>query len=301
MSERSIFASLTREPDGTFCSRHGPYTLRSAFQPIFRQQEGGGLELRAVEGLIRPNSAGETVAPAEFFARLADDDRAAVDSLCRSLHILNARPFASRDLALLVNFQPGLFVTGHAIRQEVERMRLAAHEAGLRPGRIACELRARPDDDPAMLADFAANLHRGGFLVAIDDFAGDDRDMERIDRLGADIAKLDTIWVRRVAENSAGATLLRLAVEQLRRLGTEAVLAGVEETWQLALADEIDRPLVQGYLLGRPELAPTTFDLRYPADDRPGMEARDDDHASAAGPHRLAAAVAVMPFGRKGV
>src|SRR5690606_32170838 len=107
----------------------------------------------------------------------------AVDGLCRSLHILNAGPLARPDTSLIVNIQAGLHLTAQAMRQEMERLRLAAHEAGIAPERIACEIRGHPRDVPEDIALLASRLHAAGFSVAIDEYTGEDRDLERLERL----------------------------------------------------------------------------------------------------------------------
>ncbi|MDX3926829.1 MAG: EAL domain-containing protein [Shinella sp.] len=264
MSERSIFANLVREADGSYSTVYGPFKLQSALQPIFRETLNYHLRIDAFEGLIRASRSGAPCAPAEFFALVQDEDRALIDSLCRSLHILNAGTLARREAILLVNFHPGLFTTPNAIRQEVDRMRLAAHEAGLSPGRIACEIREHPQDDPDVLARFADRLRRSGFLIAIDSYTGDDDDLERVRRLRPALVKFESAWIKSFAENSAGLALLRVMIDQFVAEGVRPIFCSIEEPWQIDLCREIGVPLMQGYLLARPEIAPTTFDLHFP-------------------------------------
>lgn len=282
MIERSIFANLSRDAGGTAAASYGRYVLHSALQPILRETAQGVLELEAIEGLVRIDCDGAPVAPVDFFALVDEADRAMVDSLCRSLHILNAGHMRRRDVTLLVNMQPGLFQSPHAMRQEVDRMRLAAHEAGLSPQRIACEIRERPEDDPQVLADFAMHLHEANFLVAIDEYAATDRDLDRLSRLKPDILKFDPVWVDRFAESSAGTALMRVVVAQIEREGVRPIVTNIEEPRQAELCREIGMPLMQGYLLARPQLVPTTLDLDFPdtqspsqADAGPSLNATD--------------------------
>ncbi|SOC45834.1 EAL domain-containing protein (putative c-di-GMP-specific phosphodiesterase class I) [Rhizobium subbaraonis] len=270
MTERSIFANLNRDADGIATACYGPYTLKSAFQPILRETSEGMFSLEAIEGLVRVECDGALVAPADFLALVPQDDRPMVDSLCRSLHILNAGSLCKPDAVLLVNSQPGLFRSAHAIRQEIDRMRLAAHEAALAPSSIACEIRELPDDDDAA-AHLSRHLHDAGFLVAIDGYAAQDGDLARLARLAPDLLKFDPIWVQRFGRQPTAAALLRVIVAQLEREGIRPIVANIEEAWQMELCREIGMPLMQGYLLARPQLAPTSFGLDFPDPDETAM------------------------------
>lgn len=271
MTERSIFANLNREADGIATASYGPYTLKSAFQPILRETSEGIFSLEAIEGLVRVECDGALVAPADFLALVPQDDRAMVDSLCRSLHILNAGSLCKPHAVLLVNSQPGLYQSDHAIRQEIDRMRLAAHEAELAPSSIACEIRELPHDENGSAAHLSRHLHDAGFLVAIDGYAAQDGDLARLSRLAPDLLKFDPIWVQRFGRQPTAAALLRVIVAQLEREGIRPIVSSIEEAWQMELCREIGMPLMQGYLLARPQLAPTSFGLDFPGPEETPM------------------------------
>jgi EAL domain-containing protein (putative c-di-GMP-specific phosphodiesterase class I) len=272
MSERSIFSNLVRQPDGAFGAVYGPYLLQSALQPIFSERADGHLQIAAFKGLIRASAGAMPCSPAEFFERVPEEERMAVDGLCRSLHILNAGALGRREAALIINFHAGLYTAPQEIRQEVEWLRLAAHEAGLPPARIACEIREHPDDDLNMLVPFAVRLHDSGFAIAIDEYMGEDRDLERLQRLKPQFVTFDTAWLRRFTENSAGLALLRVVIGQFSQKGIRAIVGGIEEPQMIALCRDMGGPLMQGYLLARPEPAPTDFNLTFPErDDEPAQ------------------------------
>lgn len=264
MTEPSIFSNLTRDTHGNVSALHGPYLLQSALQPIVRETSEGVLELEAIQGLVRASRDGVQIPPCELFSLIDEDDRPVVDSLCRSLHILNAGLLGRRDMTLLVNSQPGLFTSPHAIRQEIDRMRLAAHEAGMAPSRIAFEIRERPGDDLEALAPFARQLHEAGFLVAIDAYSATDHDLIRLSRLRPDFLKFDPIWMQRFTGNAAGIALMRVIVAQLEREGIHPIVPSVEAAAQVDRCREMGMPLMQGYLLGRPQIVPTSLNLDFP-------------------------------------
>lgn len=294
MSERSIFSNLVRQPDGAFSALYGPYRLQSALQPILAEQADGRLRIAVFKGFVRVSVAGQPCSPAEFFETVPPQERAAVDDLCRSLHILNTGMLGHKDVTLIVSFHAGLSLTDQAMRHEVERLRLCAREAGLPAAAIACEIREHPRDDPATLARFAACLRKGGFAIALDDYAGEDRDLERVRRLKPQFVTFDPAWLYGFAKNSAGLALLRVVIGQFTRKGIHAIACGIEEPDMLELCRRMGCPLMQGYLLARPQLAPATFDFAFPQ----GARAGDPGIAPLAQTH---AARPARQFGRRGL
>lgn len=272
----SIFSNLRRDENEAWVADYGPYTLHSALQPIFSQDDHGALTLQAFEGLIRPTRNGEFVRPGEFFSSIEEEDRAKVDSLCRTLHIFNTGALGRKTAKLFVNFYPSLFVTDASIRREVEIMKLATLEAGLTPDRIACEITQKQNDSADMLSHFVEELRRHGFRIAIDEYGAEERDIIRLNLLKPDFVKFEADWVKEFLENSAGSALLRVMVAQFREKGILAIFEGLEDLRQVDMCHTLDVPLLQGYALSRPELAPTHFNADFP---EPAEEALLDTRA----------------------
>lgn len=302
MGERSIFTNLVRQADGAYSAVYGPYLLQSALQPIFREHPDGRLQIAAFKGLIRASAGDTPTSPGEFFQGVPEEERTAVDGLCRSLHILNAGLIGRRDTALIMSVHSGLYRAPHAMRQEVEWLRLAAHEAGIAPERIACEIRQLPGDDAEALALFADRLHEAGFSIAIDEYTGDDRDLARLERLKPQFVAFDTSWLHEFAENSAGLALLRVMKSQFADRNIEAIVGGIETPETMALCREMGGPLMQGFLLARPELAPTHFNTTFPdiGEDRPAAD-QPAAISDAVMPVENRIARPVRHFGRRGV
>ena len=179
MALKSIFSSLVREVDGTWSTAYSTFNLKSALQPIFRRTASGILDIDSFEGLVRPHRNGEPVTPGEFFSLVAPEDIGNIDSILRTIHILNTGRLNRSRARIFVNFHPGLFQTPAKMRQEVERMRLAAHEAGMTADRIVCEISEKKASDTQMVADFAYHMHDIGFRVALDDYGAGDSDIDR--------------------------------------------------------------------------------------------------------------------------
>ncbi len=264
MAPKSIFSSLVREVDGTWSTAYGTFNLKSALQPIFRRTMNGALDIDSFEGLVRPHRNGEPVTPGEFFSLVAPEDIENIDSILRTIHILNTGRLNRSRARVFVNFHPGLFQTPAKMRQEVERMRLTAHEAGMTADRIVCEISEKKVSDTQMVADFAYHMHDIGFRVALDDYGAGDSDIERVKLIKPDYVKFEAGWVRDFMQNSAGAALLRVIVSQFRDDGIEPVFEGLETGRQVDICEDLGVLLMQGYVLAKPELAPTSFDARFP-------------------------------------
>ncbi len=264
MAPKSIFSNLARETDGSWSTTYAPFTLKSALQPIFRRLSDGRFDIDSFEGLVRPYQGTDLVPPAQLFAQVHPDDIEAIDSILRTIHILNTGALERSRARIFVNFHPGLFRTPAKMRQEVERMRLSAHEAGMSPDRIVCEVADNQGSETRLVADFAEHMRAMGFRVAIADYGAGDSDIERVKLIKPDYVKFEAAWARHFMRNSAGAALLRVIVQQFASEGIEPIFEALEDEREIELCLDLGVSLMQGYALARPELAPTTFNERFP-------------------------------------
>lgn len=258
MSRSIGLAHIIRQEDGTSTGVWGIYTLKSAFQPIFAFRDGK-LSVAAFEGLIRPFRDGEPQSPASFFGTCPAADRLHVEALTRTLHLLNAGACLPREASIFVNFDPSVF-TDRAIADNALRdMRLVLHEAGIDPGRVVCEVTEQRSASRETLYNFVEALRANGFRIAVDDYGADDSDINRIKELRPDIVKFDAHWITQLMDSGAGFALLSAMVTAFEQQGIRTVFEGIEEGWQLDLAEKSGASMVQGFVLARPELAPTSF------------------------------------------
>ncbi|RUT97082.1 EAL domain-containing protein [Mesorhizobium sp. USDA-HM6] len=258
MSRSIGLAHIIRHDDGTSSGVWGIYTLQSAFQPIFAFNEGK-LSVVAFEGLIRPFRDGEAQSPMSFFGTCPAGDRLHIEALTRTLHLLNAGACLPEEASIFVNFDPSVF-TDRAIADKALRdMRLVLHEAGIDPRRIVCEVTEQKSASQETLYSFVEALRANGFRIAVDDYGADQSDINRIKELRPDIVKFDAHWITQLMETGAGFALLTTMVKSFEAQGIRTVFEGIEEGWQLDLAEKSGASMVQGYVLARPELAPTSF------------------------------------------
>ncbi|KFB09548.1 EAL domain-containing protein [Nitratireductor basaltis] len=260
MSRSEEMAHIARQADGSYSANWGVHVLKSAFQPIFAFSEGK-LRAAAYEGLIRPFREGKPVSPGAFFSAIPKDEQGVVESVARSLHLLNAAACIDRSAFIFVNFDPRHFDGALSIHKALTTMREALGEAGnvLAPERIVCEITEQKTLTESSLLDFVKALRNGGYRVAVDDYGAEDSDMRRIQALRPDVVKFDSAWVNRLMESDPGVKLLNEMVRQFTALGTLTIFEGIEQHWQLDLAEKAGVSMVQGFVLAKPELAPTSF------------------------------------------
>ena len=267
MSRSIGLAHIIRKDDGTSTGVWGMFTLRSAFQPIFAFRDGK-LELEAFEGLIRPFRDGEPVSPGQFFGMVPPADRLHVETLSRTLHLLNAGACLPDGVTVFVNFDPAVFVERSVADGALRDMRLVLHEAGIDPGRVVCEVTENKSPSEEALRGFVDALKNHGFRIAVDDYGAAESDIGRIKDLKPDIVKFDAHWITRLMESGPGFGLLEAMVATFTEQGILTVFEGIEEGWQLELAERAGATMVQGFVIARPVIVPGDFAQFGPAPAR---------------------------------
>lgn len=250
--------NVHRLQDGPFFGAWSVFEIRTAFQPLFRFK-GGKVEIGAYECLVRPFRNGEAISPSNFFPMVPAQDKVEVESLMRFVHLMNAGAFLDPASLVFVNFDPSLFVDRVLVDKVLGDLREILVEAGVDSRRLVCEMTEQKTASDDLLFDFVSALRRQGYRIAVDDYGSDDSDMERIRRLKPNIIKFDAAWIVRLMDSNAGYALLETMVHRFRDEGITTVFEGIEEHWQLELAERAGADYVQGFVLAKPELAPGNF------------------------------------------
>lgn len=294
----SIGSHIVREDDGTATGVWGPFVLKSAFQPIFAF-EAGKLSLAAFEGLLRPFRDGEPWMPLTFLNSIPMGERLLVEKLSHTLHLLNGARCLPADAAIFINFDPSVFIDHAVAETTIHDMRLTLSETGIDPHRIVCEVTEKETTSQEALFALVAALRGSGFRIAVDDYGAEDSDMNRIRDLHPDIVKFDAAWIARLMDSGPGYALLATMVSTFAKQGIRTVFEGIEESWQLELAEKSGAAMVQGFVLARPELAPTSFS----AIGEPAPPERHPRHAPVLGEPALPRALGELrhtkAFGRR--
>lgn len=274
MSRSVGLAHTIRQADGSSAGVWGTYVLKSAFQPIFAFRRGR-LRPVAYEGLVRPFRDERPIRPDLFFAGIPEADRLHVETLARTLHLLNAGACLDPEAAIFVNFDPSHFGsrTPGAAESTLRDMRMALHETAIAPARIVCEVTEKETGAATALARLVRALRASGCRIAVDDYGAEESDMQRIDDLAPDIVKFDGEWVARMMDSRPGMAMLSTMVGRFRERGIATVFEGIEASWQIDLAERAGVSMVQGFVLARPELAPADFAVFRQADETDDIEA----------------------------
>ncbi len=254
MARSVALSHLVRLEDGTSEGVWAGYRLRSAFQPIFQVRDGR-LALAAYEGLLRPFRGDEPVSPVAFFASIPVVDRLHVETLTRTMHLLNAATCLENDVWIFVNFDPSVFIDRAIADLTLREMRLVLHEAGIDAQRVVCEVTEQPTGSEAVFIGFIEALRGNGLRIAVDDYGAEESDIFRIAELKPDIVKFDASWIARLMDSSAGFALLRTLVQKFEERDIRTVFEGIEDSWRVDFAVKAGVSMLQGYALGRPQLA----------------------------------------------
>lgn len=255
-----IGSHIVREGDGASVGVWGPFVLRSAFQPIFAF-EAGKLSATGFEALLRPFRGPEACTPGAFFGSIPAGERIFVENLSHALHLQNAARFLPASSSIFINFDPSVF-TNHAVAEAaIGTMRLVLADTRIDPHRVVCEVTEKETISQEALFVLVESLRANGFRIAVDDYGADDSDIGRIRDLRPDIVKFDAHWTVRLMESGPGYALLSTMVSEFEGQGIRTVFEGIEEGWQLELAEKADVAMVQGFALGRPEIVPGGFSL----------------------------------------
>ncbi|TDH34344.1 EAL domain-containing protein [Pseudohoeflea suaedae] len=269
---------------GGITTSHGPYVLKSAFQPIFSQSRSGQLIIQAFEGLIRPYRQGKPVSPGQFFQSVEDDDALHVDRLCRGLHLRNLLRVNRPNAGLFVNFNPSFYASAADIDYEVSGFASLCAETGVSTRSVVCEITEQGSDE-SLLSLMVERLRDARFKIAVDDYGAHESDLQRVERLRPDIVKFDAAWVHRFVETPDGKMVLQEMVQTFREKGMASLFEGLEEEKQVNFCEEIGVSFLQGFALARPELTPTSFNVRFPETSPAAQPELSPDADGEAGRH----------------
>ena len=102
------------------------------------------------------------------------------------------------------------------------------------------------------LASRLAGLRGQGAQIAIDDTGAGHASLNHLIELRPDYIKLDRAFVRGLDSDAGKTALVRNMLRLARDLGAKLIAEGIETKAELAALSDLEVPLGQGYLFGRP-------------------------------------------------
>jgi EAL domain-containing protein (putative c-di-GMP-specific phosphodiesterase class I)/GGDEF domain-containing protein len=148
---------------------------------------------------------------------------------------------------------------------------------GLPPERLVLEVtESMLEADSPVALETLRRLRALGIRIAVDDFGTGWSSLSRLDRLPADILKIDRSFVAAIAPEATSAPLVAAITALAAALGLRTVAEGVEEEHQATVLARHGVDEVQGWLHGRPgDSAAIRAALGRPAVDRPDLPVTD--------------------------
>lgn len=244
---RDLTARIVADEVGLEFAVHGDFRLRCTIQPIFRHEDGR-LTPIAADAQVVPYREGRSVTVTEFLAEVADEDRAIVGRVWAVLPLANVHNMGVEGIALLfrqdVNGEaPDLDDLGFMVR----RLKGEGFEAS----QLICEIGG--DEN------LACSLRALGMRVALGDHGAAQHDGDAVKRVMPDIVRLDRAAFERFCADASTGRLLRPVVSELKTLGADVLVEGIDSESRLEIALGAGVDLLQGDLLEPAKLVGSIF------------------------------------------
>jgi sensor c-di-GMP phosphodiesterase-like protein len=224
--------------------------FRPYLQPIFDLETGA---IVGAEMLARQVRHDGTVIPPLRFIELAEESGriAAItwQLLASALAELGQIMGHDPDFRLSINLTPRHFVSAGF----VDELRREVAAAGARASQITLELTEREGfEDLAEAASLVAEVRSLGFRVALDDVGIGHSGLSQIQRLGADVLKIDKFFVDSVNHDLSANVVIEMLVRLAEEMGMGIVAEGIEREEQAAALRACGVGKGQGYLVSPP-------------------------------------------------
>lgn len=126
-------------------------------------------------------------------------------------------------------------------------------QAGVARRQVVLEITERQEfSDQAKAIATIKQLRETGFRVALDDTGVGHNGLSNVQLLGADIIKIDKIFIDRVGVDNSATTIVQMLVRLAHELDMRTVAEGIETEEQLAALVKCDVDEGQGYLISKP-------------------------------------------------
>lgn len=239
---RSLLAELDR---GLARCEFKPY-----LQPVLDLGSGRVIGAEVLARWVRAD--GSVVPPSRFIPLAEESGRIGAltwQILAAALHELRGHLARDKAFKVSVNIGPRHFLSpGFA-----EDLRRVVRMARVSPRQIALELTEREAfDDLGQAAGVVAAMRAYGFKVAIDDVGVGHSGLSHIQRLGANVLKIDKFFIDCIDRDAAANTVVAMLVRLARELDMSVVAEGIEKQEQIAALLSCGVTQGQGYLFCPP-------------------------------------------------
>ena len=248
--------AIVQEPSGIFAGIYGPFVLKSAYQPIV-STHGDGFQQIGFEGLIRPSLDGQAIPPLTFFNQVDEQDQFFIEWMCRALHLKNAHTLKQADLCLYINLDPSKYNNAAQAMDQIDLMLEKMAPMSLTTNNIVIEIIETKPVSDSVLHAMIEHFHALGIKIAIDDFGTLHSDTKRVEAMSPDYVKICGEWFTANCHRPNFLIQLSETHSYFEAKGIQLIYEGIESHEILTLAKACGAKLFQGYLTGRPTIAPT--------------------------------------------
>lgn len=221
-------------------------------QPICRTSDH---QILGFESLLRwRHPSGEVLTPDAFLGLARQHGlMAELDYLSMRLAIRAKARLAEANLThLFCSFNASPEVLGRSNYTDLLLWECDAQDVD--PADIIVEIHESTiiNDPESGTAKTIDRLAKSGFQVALDDFGAGNTGLAKLVSLDIQLVKLDRSLMARLPEDLASRSVFRALCGLCRDLNLSLIAEGIETELQRELAAELECPMVQGYLLGKP-------------------------------------------------
>lgn len=240
----------------------GSGELAVAYQPIVSLSDGSVV---GHEALVRlPTSDGRILAPGAFL-ELARD--AGVLPLLDKMVLDQALSDRVAGLGALAAGPVSVNAEADELRDPEFALKIIAqlHAAAAEPSVLTLEV----TESVLMHVDEVVRynleaLREAGVAIAVDDFGTGYSSLAQLQRLHADVVKIDRSFVTALGEQEQSGTIVSTIIDLAHRMGMVAVAEGIETRRQAETLRRMGCDRGQGYLFGRPTVGPPEPAARVP-------------------------------------
>jgi diguanylate cyclase (GGDEF)-like protein/PAS domain S-box-containing protein len=231
--------------------------LELHFQGIYQTRDGSLSHLEALVRMRDPQAAGRLIMPGQFIpvaektGQILEIDRWVIR---RGIETLAQHP----DLAALAVNVSGRSFDEPALPRYIHEQ-LEQH--GVAPKRLIIELTETAAVSEMQDAQrFIEALQQTGCMICLDDFGSGFSTFAYLKYLGAQILKIDGMFIRDLPNNRDNQAFVKAMIDVARGLGKVTVAEFVEDAATLNMLRDFGVDMAQGYHLDRPSAQHPSFD-----------------------------------------
>lgn len=239
---------------------YSDFTLRSAYQPIYKIASNTTVELFGFEGLLRVFLGDRAVDTMSFLDSVLPEDRLFIELMSAALHIRSYTCTSNGKEKLFLNLNAANFPSADAAESEMFYTFSQLRKNGLDKDRVVFELHNGEVAAPYVLTRLCEMFKSNGFEFALDDFGVKHSSIERYILLRPNMIKIN----RKLFVDSENfrkvESLMAALVNTFKENGACVLMDCIETSHQLEAALQMEVTLLQGYQLGKPQLHPVNVE-----------------------------------------